>query len=57
MVTANSAEPDQMPPTVASDQGLHYQFKGFSIKNRLKATNRSDAPKNTKLAHLIYDKR
>ena len=36
---ANSAEPDQMPHNVASDQGLHCLLTGFSIKNRIKAQN------------------
>ena len=35
---ANSADPDQMPHNVASDQGLHCLLKGFSIKNRIKVT-------------------
>ena len=35
---ANSADPDQMPHNVASDQGLHGLLTGFSIKNRIKAT-------------------
>ena len=30
---ANSADPDQMPHNVASDQGLHCLLPGFSIKN------------------------
>ena len=29
---ANSADPDQMPPNVASDQGLHCLLTRFSIK-------------------------
>ena len=29
---ANSAEPDQTPHTVASDQGLHCLLTGFSIR-------------------------
>ena len=29
---ANSADPDQMPHHVASDQGLHCLLTGFSIK-------------------------
>ena len=35
---ANSADPDQMPHNVASDQGLQCLLLGFSIKNRIKAT-------------------
>ena len=35
---ANSADPDQMPHDVASDQGLHCLLTGFFIKNKIKAT-------------------
>ena len=35
---ANSADPDQMPHNVASDQGLHCLLTGFSIKSRTKVT-------------------
>ena len=41
---ANSADPDQKPDDVASDQGLHCLLTGFSVKNRIKATNRPDTP-------------
>ena len=34
----NSADPDQTPHNVASDQGLHCLPTGFSIKSRVKAT-------------------
>ena len=34
----NSADPDQMPHHVASDQGLHCLLTGFSIKNRINVT-------------------
>ena len=43
----NSADPDLMPHNVASNQGLHCLLTGFSIKNRIKPQNRSDAPKMT----------
>ena len=33
---ANSADPDQTPHNVASDQGLHCLPTGFSIRNRIK---------------------
>ena len=32
----NSADPDQMPHIVASDQGLHCLLTGFSIKYKIK---------------------
>ena len=35
---ANSADSDQTPNNVASDQGLHCLLTGFSIKNRIKLT-------------------
>ena len=35
---ANSADPDQMPHYVASDQGLQCLQTGFSVKNRIKVT-------------------
>ena len=35
---ANSADPDQMPHNVASDQDLHCLITGLSIRNRIKAT-------------------
>ena len=44
---ANSADSDQMPHYVASDLGLHCVLTRFSIKNRIKATIRSDTPKMT----------
>ena len=44
---ANSADSDQMPHSVASDQGLHCLLTGFSIKNKIKATNRPNTPKMT----------
>ena len=37
-ILANSADPNQTPHNVASDQGLHCLLTGFSIKNRIKAT-------------------
>ena len=36
-----------MPHNVASDQGLHCLLTGFSIKYRIKATNKPDIPKMT----------
>ena len=39
---ANSADPDQTPHDVASDQGLHCWLTGFSIKNVQKRQNRSE---------------
>ena len=33
---ADTADPDQMPHNVASDQGLQCLLTGFSIKNRIK---------------------
>ena len=44
---ANSADPDQTPHNVASDQGLQCLLTGFCIKNRIKATIRPDTPKMT----------
>ena len=35
---ANSADPDQTPHNVASDQVLHCLLTGVSINNRIKAT-------------------
>ena len=35
---ANSADPDQTPQYVASDQNLQCLQTGFSTKNRIKAT-------------------
>ena len=35
---ANSADPDQMPHSVVSEQGLQCLLTGVSIKNRMKAT-------------------
>ena len=35
---ANSADPDQMPHNVASDQGLYCLLTEFSIKYRIKLT-------------------
>ena len=32
---SNSADQDQMPHNVASDQGLHCLLTEFSIKNRI----------------------
>ena len=32
----NSADPDQMPQNVSSDQGLHFLLIGISIKNKIK---------------------
>ena len=43
-IQANSADPDQMPHNVASDQGLHCLLTGFSIKNRNKATKLTQRP-------------
>ena len=36
---ANSADPDQTPLDVASDQGLQCLLTELSIKNRIKVTN------------------
>ena len=44
---ANSADPDQMPHNVASDQGLHCLLTGFSVENGIKAKNSPDTPKIT----------
>ena len=44
---ANSADPDQMPHNVASDQGLQCLLTGFSIKNLIKVTNRPGNPRMT----------
>ena len=33
---ANIANPDQTPDDVASDQGLHWLLRGFSIKHSIK---------------------
>ena len=38
MVVGKSADLDQTPHNVVSDQGLHCLVTGFSIKNRIKAT-------------------
>ena len=35
---ANSADPDQTPHNVASDQDLHCLLTGFSIKNKINVT-------------------
>ena len=43
----NSADPDQTPHNVASDQGLHCLLTEFSITNKVKKRNRSDTPKMT----------
>ena len=32
---ANSADPDQMPHSVASDRGLHYFCNGLFVPNQL----------------------
>ena len=32
---ANSADPNQMPQNVVSDQGLHSLLTGISIKNKI----------------------
>ena len=55
---ANSADPDQMPHNVASDQGLHCLLTGFSIKNTLKVTNRLDTLKRTNglIQHITVEK-
>ena len=45
MVIDKQCRPDQMPHNVASDQGLHCRLTGFSIKNRIKVTNRPNTPK------------
>ena len=37
-------QPDQMPHSVESDQGLQCLLTGFSIKNRLKATKQNCFP-------------
>ena len=37
-VRRKSADTDQTPHNVASDQSLHCLLTGFSIKNRIKAT-------------------
>ena len=37
-VIGNSADPDQMPHNVTSDQDLYCLLTGFSIKKRIKAT-------------------
>ena len=54
----DSADPDQMPHNVASDQGLHCLLTGFSIKNEIKATNRPDTPKmkNRLVQHITVEK-
>ena len=44
---ANSADQDQTPHNVVSDQVLHCSLIGFSIQNRLKATTRHGIPKMT----------
>ena len=36
MGTGDSADPDQTPHHVASDQGPHCMLTGFSIKTRLR---------------------
>ena len=38
----NSADPDQTPHHVATDQGLHCCQTGFSIKPRIKVTKYTD---------------
>ena len=48
---ANSADPDQMPHYVASDQVLQCLLAGFSIKNRIKVKKRPDNPTNDKWTH------
>ena len=50
---ANSADPDQMPHNVASDQVLQCLLTGFSIKNRIKVIKRPDNPTNDKWTHPI----
>ena len=35
---ANSADPDQTPHNVTSDEGLHCLLTGFSFKYRIKET-------------------
>ena len=37
-VISNTADPDQTPHHVASDQRIQCLLTGFSIKNRIKAT-------------------
>ena len=43
----NSADPDQTPHNVASDQDLHCLLTGFSIKTRKKGQKTPDTPKMT----------
>ena len=46
-----------MPHNVASDQGLHCSLTGFSIKKRIKVTNRPNTPKMTNglIQHIIVE--
>ena len=58
MSSANSADPDQTPHDVASDQGLHSLLTGYPNKNRTKAKNRPDTSKmaNRFLQHITAEK-
>ena len=47
---ANSADPDQMPQNVASDQGLYCWHKGISIKNKIETKKYNRHPLNWKWA-------
>ena len=42
----NSADPDQTPPKVVSDQGLHSLLTGISITNMIKMTQVHQTPLN-----------
>ena len=43
-IKANSADPDQTPHNMASDQGLYCLLTGFSIKKRIKARKLTQHP-------------
>ena len=54
---STSADTDQVPHNVASDQRLYCLLTGFSIKTRIKARNRPDTPKLTNglLQHITVE--
>ena len=51
---ANSADPDQTPQSVASDQGLHCLLTECSIKIRIKMKNTTQQPLKRKWTGPIY---
>ena len=54
-VIGNSADPNQMPHNVASDQGLHCLLTGFSIKDKIKVTKMTSYMTNGLVQHIIVE--